>query len=98
MSTGLFTPNRNPAASFANKQRARKPTGFGADRTSKSRAAYFRKRRAAKPKKLTKRDQFAELLSEDLSLATIAERMGITPKAAERHLYAIRKALGAQAV
>ena len=89
MTTGLFTPNRNPAASYANKQRP-------------SRAAYFRKRRAkGKPPKAkapNKRDQFAELLSQDLSIGAICERMGITPKAAERHLYAIRKALGPQAV
>ena len=87
MTTGLFTPNRNPAASFANKQRKRP-----------SRAAYFRKRRAAKPKKLTKRDQVAEHMAEGLEPAAIAAAMGLTPKAVERHIYAIRKALGAQAV
>lgn len=87
MTTGLFTPNRNPAASYSNRVR-QKP----------SRALYFRTRRAAKPKKLTKRDHVAELLAEDLSVADIASALGLTAKAVERHLYAIRKRLGPQAV
>jgi DNA-binding NarL/FixJ family response regulator len=94
MTTGLFHSNRNPAASYSNRQR--KPKEHAAQR--KSRAEYFRKRRAAKPKKLTKRDQVAELLSEELSIEAIAERMGLTDKAVRRHLEKIRAGLGPQAV
>lgn len=45
-----------------------------------------------------KRDDVAELLSEGLDVAQVAERMGITQRAVRRHLDQIRKRLGPQAV
>jgi DNA-binding CsgD family transcriptional regulator len=41
--------------------------------------------------------QFAELLSLDLTTREAAERMGITPKRADKYLARIRKELGPQA-
>jgi predicted solute-binding protein len=41
--------------------------------------------------------QFSELLSLDLGTRGAAERMGITPKRAEKYLARIRKDLGGQA-
>jgi DNA-binding CsgD family transcriptional regulator len=41
--------------------------------------------------------QFAELLSLDLGTREVAERMGITPKRAEKYLSRLRKDLGPQA-
>ena len=45
-----------------------------------------------------KRDAVAQLLSDGLDFDAIAERLGITIKAARRHFDKIRKALGEQAV
>jgi hypothetical protein len=45
-----------------------------------------------------KLDEFAELLSRDIEIHAIAERMGITRRAANSMLLRIRKRLGPQAV
>lgn len=56
------------------------------------------RRRGKLPKKLTKRDEVAELLSQGFELDAIAERMRLTAKAVRSHFDAIRKQLGPQAV
>jgi hypothetical protein len=42
-------------------------------------------------------EQFAELLSLNLGTREAAERMGITPKRADKYLARIRRDLGSQA-
>lgn len=44
-----------------------------------------------------RRDEFAELLSQDLDRETIMQRMGISADAYKSHLRAIRRKLGWQA-
>lgn len=85
MNTGLFPVNRNPASTYANKRRQRPRTIRQSPR-----------KRKAPPSPV--RDAVAELLSENLELPAIAEQLGITLKAARRHLESIRQRLGPQAV
>lgn len=48
--------------------------------------------------KLSRQDQFAELLSQGFDTPTIRERMGLSHGAAQGLMTRIRKGLGAQAV
>ena len=68
--------------------------------------AIARRPRISKPKReprprkqpaCPKRDEVAELLSQGLEFDQIAERIGITVKAAQRHFEKIRQRLGPQA-
>lgn len=95
---GLFH-TASPANISRSVKRKRKVKAAGGN-PLRSRAAYFRQRRArkAEPRAPTKRDQVAELLAEDRPLRAIAEHLGLTPKAVAKHLEAIRRRLGPQAV
>jgi DNA-binding NarL/FixJ family response regulator len=95
---GLF--RTASAGNLARKAARRRKVKAAGGNPLKSRATYFRKRRAVqrKEKPVGKRDQVAELLAEDWSLAEIATALGLTDKAVRRHLEAIRKRLGPQAI
>jgi DNA-binding NarL/FixJ family response regulator len=80
-------------------RRAARKRRIAAARKPKSRAAYFRQRRAksATLKGPSKRDTVAELLAEGVALDAIPERLGLTTKAVAKHFEAIKKRLGPQA-
>lgn len=85
---GLF--RTSSAGNIARKAAHRRPVHI----VSPKPARPPKPRRQASPK----RDEFAELLSQDLSIAEIGDRMGLTPKAAQRQFETICKRLGPQAI
>jgi DNA-binding NarL/FixJ family response regulator len=89
---GLF--RTKSAANYSRSRKSLKRYHAGIPGFAKPRA----KRKPKPAPAPIKRDTVAEHLSNGLEFDQIAERMGITRKAVERHFAKIRKGLGEQAV